>query len=207
MNYQSTSLLIYSASFTVIAAISLFVAFFGLNAPLFYYLVVGLVFSVWISLHLHRMAEKGVVYLIAEKTQWMVYVRGIPVQETRTPLKNPCFLSVTYMTTFFRRFLIIKLLMQATAIYLALQQTLELEPTDPPYLLLAVRVLAVVIICFLINKIWQTVKNMITLQRAEWLIEEIPREGFSYYQAYIIRNDKKSGNQILLPALAELLKV
>ncbi|CNC64327.1 Uncharacterised protein [Yersinia pseudotuberculosis] len=67
--------------------------------------------------------------------------------------------------------------------------------------------LAVVIICFLINKMWQTVKNVIALQRAEWLIEEIPREGFSYYQAYIIRNDKKSGNQILLPALAELLKV
>lgn len=207
MNYQSTSLWLYSVSFTLIAAVSLFVAFFGLSAPIFYYLIVGLVFSVWISLHLHRMAEKGVVYLITEKKQWMVYVRGIPVQETRTPLKNPCFLSVTQMTAFFRRFLIIKLLLQAITLYLALQQTLELEPIDTPYMLLIIRGIAVVIIVFLISKIWQAAKILITLQRSEWLIEEIPKEGFSYYQAYIIRNDKKSGNQILQPALAELLKV
>ncbi|CNH88456.1 hypothetical protein [Yersinia pekkanenii] len=206
MNYQSTSIWLYSVSFTVIAAISLFVTFFGLSAPIFYYLIVGLVFSVWISLHLHRMAEKGVVYLITEKTQWMVYVRGIPVQETRTSLKNPCFLSIAHSTSFFRRFLIIKLLLQAVTLYLALQQTIELTPSDTPYMLLVVRGLAVVIICFLFSKMWLTVKNLLALQRSEWLMEEIPRDGFSYYQGYIIKKDK-SGNQRLQPALAELLKV
>ncbi|EPB3976797.1 hypothetical protein [Yersinia enterocolitica] len=206
MNYQSTSIWLYSVTFTVIAAISLFVAFFGLSAPIFYYLIVGLVFSVWVSLHLHRMAEKGVVYLMTEKTQWMVYVRGIPVQETRTSLKNPCFLSIVHLISFFRRFLVIKLLLQAVTLYLALTQTLELAPSDTPYMLWVIVGLAIVIICFLISKMWLTAKSLLALQRSEWLIEEIQRDSFSYYQGFIIKNDK-SGHQILQPALTELLEV
>ncbi|EPD8593072.1 hypothetical protein ACSE7D_001884 [Yersinia enterocolitica] len=187
MNYQSTSIWLYSVTFTVIAAISLFVAFFGLSAPIFYYLIVGLVFSVWVSLHLHRMAEKGVVYLMTEKTQWMVYVRGIPVQETRTSLKNPCFLSIVHLISFFRRFLVIKLLLQAVTLYLALTQTLELAPSDTPYMLWVIVGLAIVIICFLISKMWLTAKSLLALQRSEWLIEEIQRDSFSYYQGFIIK--------------------
>ncbi|CNK13774.1 Uncharacterised protein [Yersinia mollaretii] len=206
MNYQSTNLLVYSVSLTVIVGISLCIAFFGLNAPIFYLLIVGLILSVWVSLSLHRLAETGFAYLIAEKTQWMVYVQGIPVQETRSSLKNPCFISVASLTSFFSRFLIIKIVMQAALIYLALQQTLHLTPeeSDPDWLL-ALRAIGVVIICIFTRKVWLTVKVLLALRRSEWLFEEVPREGFSYYQAYIIKQDKKSGNQILQPALAELL--
>ncbi|CNL80413.1 hypothetical protein [Yersinia aleksiciae] len=205
MNYQSSNMLVYSARFAIIAAICLLVSFFGLNVAIFYVLILGLVYGLWVSLSLHRLAEKGFVYLIAEKTQWTVYVQGIPVRETRSSLKNPCFISVARLVSFFSRFLIIKVLIQAALVYLALQQTFHLSLTLNPYLLMALRAIGVVIICILIYKVWLSMKTLLALRRSEWLFEEVPRDGFSYYQAYIIKHDKKSGNQLLQPALAELL--
>lgn len=131
---------------------------------------------------------------------------GDPGARNAYLLKNPCFLSIVHLISFFRRFLVIKLLLQAVTLYLALTQTLELAPSDTPYMLWVIVGLAIVIICFLISKMWLTAKSLLALQRSEWLIEEIQRDSFSYYQGFIIKKDK-SGHQILQPALTELLEV
>ena len=205
MNYQSANMLIFSAKIAVIAMLCLLVSFFGLTAPIFYLLILGLVFSVWVSIALHHQTENGFVNLITDKAQWITYVQGIPVRETRSSLKNPCFINVARLSSFFTRFLIIKMLIQLALIYLALQQTLHLTTTLSPYLLLALRIIAVVMACILIQRLWLTVKTLLALRRSEWVFEEVPKEGFSYYQAYIIKNNKKSGEQHLQPALADLI--
>ncbi|CRY54488.1 MULTISPECIES: hypothetical protein [Yersinia] len=205
MNYQSANMLVSSAKIAVIAMLCLLVSFVGLSASAFYLLIIGLAFSVWVSIALHHQTEKGFVNLNTDKTQWITYVQGIPVRETRSSLKNPCFINVARLSSFFTRFLIIKILIQLALIYLALQQTLHLTTTFSPDLLLALRVIGVVVACILIQRLWLTVKTLLALRRSEWVFEEVPKEGFSYYQAYIIKHDKKSGEQRLQPALAELL--
>ncbi|CFR22177.1 hypothetical protein [Yersinia frederiksenii] len=205
MRYQSANMLVSSAKIASIATLCMLVAFFGLTASIFYLLILGLVFSIWVSIALHHQTEKGFAHLITDKTQWMTYVQGIPVRETRSSLKNPCFITVARLSSFFTLFLIIKMLIQLALIYLALQQTLHLTITLSPYLLLALRIIGVVMACILIQRVWLTVKTLLALRRSEWVFEEVPKEGFSYYQAYIIKHDKKSGEQRLQPALAELL--
>lgn len=205
MNYQSANMLVSSAKIAVIAMLCLLVSFVGLSASALYLLIIGLAFSVWVSIALHHQTEKGFVNLNTDKTQWITYVQGIPVRETRSSLKNPCFINVARLSSFFTRFLIIKILIQLALIYLALQQTLHLTTTFSPDLLLALRVIGVVVACILIHRLWLTVKTLLALRRSEWVFEEVPKEGFSYYQAYIIKHDKKSGEQRLQPALAELL--
>lgn len=205
MKYQSANMLVSSAKIAVIAMLCLLVSFVGLSASALYLLIIGLAFSVWVSIALHHLTEKGFVHLITDKAQWMTYVQGIPVRETRSSLKNPCFITVARLSSFFTRFLIIKMLIQLALIYLALQQTLHLTITLSPYLLLALRIIAVVIVCILIQRVWLTVKALLALRRSEWVFEEVPKEGFSYYQAYIIKQDKKSRERRLQPALTELL--
>ncbi|CNH24848.1 Uncharacterised protein [Yersinia massiliensis] len=213
MNYQSANMLVSSAKIASIATLCMLVAFFGLTAAIFYLLILGLVFSVWVSIALHHQTEKGFVNLNTDKTQWITYIQGVPVRETRSWLKNPCFINVARLSSFFTRFLIIKMLIQLALIYLALQQTPHLTTTFSPYLtttlspylLLALRIIGVVMACILIQRLWLTVKTLLALRRSEWVFEEVPKEGFSYYQAYIIKHDKKSGEQRLQPALAELL--
>lgn len=196
MKYQSANMLVSSAKIAVIAMLCLLVSFVGLSASALYLLIIGLAFSVWVSIALHHLTEKA---------QWMTYVQGIPVRETRSSLKNPCFITVARLSSFFTRFLIIKMLIQLALIYLALQQTLHLTITLSPYLLLALRIIAVVIVCILIQRVWLTVKALLALRRSEWVFEEVQKEGFSYYQAYIIKQDKKSRERRLQPALTELL--
>ncbi len=106
MNYQNTALLIYAPLYVLFVVIGFGLAFMGLSAPIFYGLCMGLIFPVAISMRLHTLSESGRALLLKETTHWTVYVQGIPVQETRSSLKNPCFSTPQRLQQFFMRTLI-----------------------------------------------------------------------------------------------------
>ncbi len=100
MNYQSASLFIYTVRIFFAVCLCGALALVGISAPIFYLLAMGLAYPVIVSIRLHSLSEKGVALLPKEKSEWMVYVHGIPVRETRTSLTNPYFFSAESMQKF-----------------------------------------------------------------------------------------------------------
>ncbi len=101
MNYQTTTLWFYSPYHLLLVVAVIAATFLGLTAPILYFLVIGLLFPVLVSMRLHILSENGKATLIKEREEWMVYVQGIPVHETRASLKNPCFSTPERLRQFF----------------------------------------------------------------------------------------------------------
>ncbi|MTD40635.1 hypothetical protein GIX45_18790 [Erwinia sp. CPCC 100877] len=112
MNYQTTSLFFYSGKIFLGALLCLSLVYWDVTAPVFYLLMTGIVFPVAISLRLHTLAERGVMFHPKVSSEWMVYVHGIPVRETRSVLSNPGSFSPEKLRAFFIRAFGIKCCMQ-----------------------------------------------------------------------------------------------
>ncbi|HGH3392080.1 TPA: hypothetical protein ACJIKU_001921 [Citrobacter freundii] len=76
-------------------------SFIGISSLITYFVLIGIVFPVIVSMHLHRLNEAGTALTLTENTQWMVYIHGFPAQEQRSVLKNPCFFSQARLRQFF----------------------------------------------------------------------------------------------------------
>lgn len=167
MNYQIAPFWFYSGKLVLLVLLAVGLAFFGITAPIFYGLLAGLVMPVALSMRLHQLAEKSLVVIPKELTQWTVYVQGIPVQETRSSLTNPCFAIGEQLRTFFWRAFAIKFVIQAGALLMLL---LQLWPFNDIWLILGCGLL--IGIWLLINCV-DTVKNLASVTNQTWLVEEV----------------------------------
>lgn len=166
MNYQSASIFIYTVRIFFAICLCGLLALIGISAPLFYLFVMGLVYPVILSVRLHSLSEKGVALLPKEKSEWMVYVHGIPVRETRSALTNPYFFSIESVKTFFLRAYFGKLLIQICAVVLLVQQTLEVSW---PWFYLGVVVAAL----WFAYVIAMTLIELISIMKNGWFVEKL----------------------------------
>ncbi|PVZ79474.1 hypothetical protein C9426_33525 [Serratia sp. S1B] len=177
MNYQMTSLWFYSGKMMLLVVVAIGLAFFGINAPLFYFLLVGLVIPVAISVRLHQLKEKSLVVIPKEVSQWTVYVQGIPVQESRSVLTNPCFAIQTHLKAFFFRAFMIKGLIQGAILLLLISQLFH---TTNPWIL----GIGLVIAVWLVLKFIETGKILNAVAHQTWSQEEVTSEtGTCWYRA------------------------
>ncbi|UXY09635.1 hypothetical protein N7922_17445 [Kosakonia sp. ML.JS2a] len=192
MNYQNTALLIYAPLYVLFVVIGFGLAFMGLSAPIFYGLCMGLIFPVVISMRLHTLSESGQALLLKETTHWTVYVQGIPVQETRSSLKNPCFSTPQRLQQFCMRTLIARLALQVASVALLAQQA-SANPLSIGY-----GVAALVALIILLVPLNRTVLLLRKMYNGEWTLQQV--EGVEGYQAFFI--DKKGAHTALDTLLA-----
>lgn len=192
MNYQNTALLIYAPLYVLFVVIGFGLAFMGLSAPIFYGLCMGLIFPVAISMRLHTLSESGQALLLKETTHWTVYVQGIPVQETRSSLKNPCFSTPQRLRQFVMRTLIARLALQVASVALLTQQA-SANPLSIGY-----GVAALVALIILLVPLYRTVLLLRKMYNGEWALQQV--EGVEGYQAFFI--DKKGAHTALDTLLA-----
>lgn len=194
MNYQMAPFWFYSGKVVLLVLLAIGLAFFGITAPVFYGLLAGLAMPVAVSMRLHQLAEKSLVVIPKELTQWTVYVQGIPVQETRSSLTNPCFAIVDQLQTFFWRAFFLKFVIQAGALLMLL---LQLWPFSDIWFVLGCGLLVGV---WLLIKCVDTAKTLASVKNQTWFVEEVRSAADSlWYRAEFSRQ----GQQIA--ALEKLL--
>ncbi|SCC03495.1 hypothetical protein GA0061071_104258 [Kosakonia oryzendophytica] len=192
MNYQNTALLIYAPLYVLFVVTGFGLAFMGLSAPIFYGLCMGLIFPVVLSMRLHTLSESGQALLLKETTHWTVYVQGIPVQETRSSLKNPCFSTPQRLQQFFRRTLFARLALQVASVAMLVQQV-SANPLSIDY-----GAAAFVALIILLVPLYRTVLLMRKVHIGEWALQRV--DGVEGYQAFFI--DKKGARTALDTLLA-----
>lgn len=179
MNYQTSALWFYSPLYYLAALLCLGLTFFGLSSPLFYLMVMGLAFPVIIAMRLHTLSEAGNAWLIRDRENWLVYVNGIPVQEQRSTLQNPCFATPERLKQFYLRGFGARLIVQLVAVIMLLTQWHDTE-------WLSVKAVAVAIIfCLLLWLIKSTIGTLRSINAQQWEIQAITSpSGQHWYQAF-----------------------
>lgn len=127
MNYQAVPSPVYSGRVAFFILLAVLTGFSGMNAFLLWLLFYGLAWQLAVSLRLHTLKEKGLVFRSHDISHWIVYVYSIPVAEERAILKNPCFAFEQNMKDFFFRLLIVKGITQIGFIVLLLVQYVRTE--------------------------------------------------------------------------------
>ncbi|HHC5224496.1 hypothetical protein M5R23_18625 [Citrobacter freundii] len=100
MNYQIFPLFFMRITALLFFLLAVGLSFIGISSLITYFVLIGIVFPVIVSMHLHRLNEAGTALTLTENTQWMVYIHGFPAQEQRSVLKNPCFFSQARLRQF-----------------------------------------------------------------------------------------------------------
>nr|WP_314265580.1 hypothetical protein [uncultured Moellerella sp.] len=148
-----------------------------------------------VSLRLHRLKEKGLVLPQSNQAEWLVYINGIPVKETRNELTNPCFAFEQDVSIFFLRAISIKLIIQLSALIMLVQQTLLLDY----YWLIAI---AIMVELFIAYRCYHSIIALKNIIKGIWLIEAITTKSESqWYRGNFIEGERK------IPALDVLLKL
>ncbi|MFC0226991.1 hypothetical protein [Serratia aquatilis] len=195
MNYQVAPFWFYSGKVFLLVFFAVGLALLGITALIFYGLLFGVFFPVIISMRLHRLKEKSLVAIPKEMSQWTVYVQGIPVQETRSSLTNPCFAIQEHLRTFFMRAFISKFIIQAIALLMLVVQMRQIYSVW----LLSIGLLAAV---WLIIKCVDTAKTLVEVMNQRWLLDEVQgKTGSVWYRAGFSRRGRS------MTALETLLKL
>ncbi len=178
MNYQMAPFWFYSGKLVLWVLLAIGLAFFGITAPIFYGLLIGLVMPVVISMRLHQLAEKSLVTIPKALSQWTVYVQGIPVQETRSSLTNPCFAIREHLRTFFLRAFAAKLAIQAGALLMLIWQVWLIADIR---LILGIGLLVAV---WLLATCVDTGRSLAAVAKQTWWLDEVRSESDSlWYRA------------------------
>ncbi len=176
MNYQTTAFPLYSPLYILLGVFCLALAFFGFPAPFLYGLLMGIVFPVLVSMRLHTLSEKGQATLLSEVSNWKVYMQGIPLEEQRSSLKNPCFRTPERLQQFFWRGFIARLLLQLMALALLIHQMQEIEWTS--YVVIA----AVAAFILLLLPVYHTLTTLRGMRAGAWTLQRV--EAANGYQAF-----------------------
>lgn len=171
MNYQMAPFWFYSGRLVLLVLLAVGLAFFGITAPIFYGLLIGLAMPVVISMRLHQLAEKSLVAIPKALSRWTVYVQGIPVQETRNSLTNPCFAIQQLLRAFFLRAFTFKLLVQIGALLMLLLQLWQ--RIDERWIVLGVGLSVAV---WLLVKCVDTASALAAVVKHGWLVDEVRSE-------------------------------
>jgi predicted DNA-binding transcriptional regulator len=187
MNYQMTSIYFYSFKAMLWAAFCLTISFFGSPAPFLFLLILGIVFPVVISVRLHTLTEQGAVLNNSQAEEWLVFVNGIPVQETRRPLSNPFFYSTQRATQFFRRAFLMRAVIQALIIGWMLV-------TWPPYEMFIISAGMILALLIMLYSLIHTLSNLQMLNKNHWEIASLKAPGESeWFQAFFTWRKRRQG--------------
>ncbi|EMF4708310.1 hypothetical protein [Providencia stuartii] len=151
MNYQVAPFWLYSSKLTLLIIIALVISFYNVTGFILYLIFLGLIWAVLLSIKIHGLKEKGLILRNSETSTWMVYIRGIPVQEQRQHLKNPYFAIKNQGVNFIFKALSIKLFIQIFFIGLIFKQTLVV---DNIYIQLVSVLASFAILWSLLQTIW-----------------------------------------------------
>ncbi|EMT6574685.1 hypothetical protein [Providencia rettgeri] len=195
MNYQVAPFWVYSGKLACFIVISVFFAFFSVSGFMLYLFTVGIVWAVVVSFKIHGMKEKGIILKNSDTSDWMVYVNGIPVQERRQTLSNPCFATIQHAKSFFSIAFIIRALIQIIfCVYLFWQ----IEKLDNIFVLLY----GVIASSYIIYSLWQSIKSVIIFQQNKIISEKlIAPSGSRWYSVFSKQKEK------LFPALDNLFTI
>ncbi|HGN1704780.1 TPA: hypothetical protein ACKRTE_000595 [Providencia rettgeri] len=195
MNYQVAPFWINSGKLACLIVISLFLGFFSVSGFIFYLLAIGVAWAVVVSFRIHAMKEKGLILKNSDVSDWMIYIQGIPVEEKRQSLANPCFAILQHGQSFFSKTLILKAIIQVACSIYILQQIYFVDN-------IYVQVLALISIIYVLNSLWNTIKNYIAIKRNEIITEElIAPSGSHWYRLFFVKKEK------LFPALDSLFAI
>ncbi|SFT49548.1 hypothetical protein SAMN05192562_101509 [Kosakonia arachidis] len=176
MNYQTTAFPVYSPRYILLGVFCLALAFFGLSAPFLYVLLMGIVFPVLVSMRLHTLSQHDQATLLREISDWKVYMQGIPLQEQRASLKNPCFHKPERLQQFYWRGFIARFILQLMTLALLIQQTREMEWTS------YAGIAAVAAFILLLLPIYHTLTTMRDMRAGAWALQRV--EAADGYQAF-----------------------
>ncbi|QJT79821.1 hypothetical protein [Kosakonia sp. MUSA4] len=176
MNYQTTAFPLYSPLYILLGVFCLALAFFGLSAPFLYGLLMGLVFPVLVSMRLHTLSQHGQATLLSEISNWKVYMQGIPLEEQRASLKNPCFRTPERLQQFYWRGFIARIILQLMTLGLLIQQTREIVWTS------YAGIAAVAAFLLLLLPIYHTLTTMRDMRAGAWVLQRV--EAADGYQAF-----------------------
>ncbi|EJD6378145.1 MULTISPECIES: hypothetical protein [Providencia] len=192
MNYQVAQFWIYSGKLACFIVISVFFAFFSVSGFMLYLFTVGIVWAVVVSFKIHGMKEKGIILKNSDVSDWMVYVNGIPVQERRQTLSNPCFATIQHAKSFFSIAFIIRALIQIIfCVYLFWQ----IDKLDNIFVLL----FGLITTSYIVYSLWQSIQSVIILQQNKIISEELfAPSGSRWYRVFFKQKEK------LFPALDNL---
>lgn len=187
MNYQVTSFYFYSFKAFLWACFCLALIFFGSSAPFLFLLVIGLVFPVLVSIRLHTLTEQGAVLSSSQTHEWMVYVQGIPVQETRRHLSNPFFYSKQRASQFFLKAFLFRAAIQIAIIGLMLFQW----PSYEEFFSYAGVVLAFLVLLY---SLMHTLYNLNAVYKDSWQVESFTAPSESqWFQAFFTWRKRRQG--------------
>ncbi|MCX9108011.1 hypothetical protein OKT22_03060 [Providencia rettgeri] len=192
MNYQVAQFWIYSGKLACFIVISVFFAFFSVSGFMLYLFTVGIVWAVVVSFKIHGMKEKGIILKNSDVSDWMVYVNGIPVQERRQTLSNPCFATIQHAKSFFSIAFIIRALIQIIfCVYLFWQ----IDKLDNIFVLL----FGLITTSYIVYSLWQSIQSVIILQQNKIISEELFAPSGSRWCRVFFKQKEK-----LFPALDNL---
>lgn len=195
MNYQVAPFWINSGKLACLIVISLFLAFFSVSTFIAYLLVIGVGWAVLVSFKIHAMKEKGVILKNSDTSDWKVYIQGIPVEEKRQTLANPCFATLQHAQSFFSNAFMIRVLIQVIFCSYILWQIWGLDNIN-------VQILTLIGVVYLGYTLWVSIQRYITLKQGNLIIEELTApSGSLWYRVYFKEKEK------LFPALDGLFAI
>ncbi|EPL6455907.1 MULTISPECIES: hypothetical protein [Providencia] len=195
MNYQVAPFWINSGKLACIIVISLVLGFFSVSGFIIYLLAIGVVWAVAVSFKIHGMKEKGVVLKNSDISDWMVYIQGIPVEEKRQSLANPCFAILQQGQSFFGKAFILRALIQAVFCVYILQQIYFVGN-------IYVQIFALMFVAYILYSLWNTLKNYIAIKQNKIIAEElVAPSGSHWYRLSFEKKEKR------IPALESLFAI
>ncbi|MGG4676035.1 hypothetical protein [Providencia huashanensis] len=143
----------------------------------------------------NAMKEKGVILKNSDTSDWMVYIQGIPVEEKRQTLANPCFATLQHAQSFFSNAFMIRVLIQVIFCSYILWQIWGLDNIN-------VQILTLIGVVYLGYTLWVSIQRYITLKQGNLIIEELTApSGSLWYRVYFKEKEK------LFPALDGLFAI
>lgn len=195
MNYQVAPFWINSGKIACLIVISLLLAFFSISGFLVYLLAIGVVWAVVVSFKIHAMKKKGLILKNSDISDWMVYIQGIPVEEKRQSLANPCFAILQHGQSFFAKALILRAFIQVVFCIYILQQ---IYYADNIYAQGA----ALMFDMYILYSLWGTIQNYIAIRQNKIIIEELVTPSGSHWYRFLFTKKEKR-----IPALDSLFAI
>lgn len=187
MNYQVTSLYFYSIKNLLWVGFCLALSFFGSKAPFAFVLITGVIFPVFISIRLHTLTEQGAVLSNKQAHEWLVYVNGIPVRETRHHLANPFFYSKRRASQFFLRAFLVRAALQTGIIGWMLFEW----PSYEMFISYGGVVLALLVMFY---SLIRTLCNLYNIYKDRWQVEQFTAPSESeWFRAFVTWRNKRQG--------------
>jgi hypothetical protein len=158
-------------------------AFLGFAQLFVYLLLNNVVYAVIVSMIVDSWATSGAVLIESNEENWIIYVHGIPVRESRSTLRNLLFESKDTMRRRYLALLVPKLLLALVCVYSLVKAILA---SDTGY----GRFFAAGALLFLLYSVFQTTESMRTASSDAWLTAQHDVRSKTFHAAYVRYSDE-----------------